>query len=131
MNPLKKIPNWAKNKYFESNERKAIEAMVTNKVVDYFYKDYEKVLEKTMNKENLTNQDKKSLNRMVHDLQKGKGYTKRTRTAFEKDLPKLVERICNGKTIPNDYTDLADIKEFVTWSQKNDRIELLTKRKVF
>lgn len=127
----KKIPEAAKKAFEESSHRKGIELMVFNTLFEKMdYAPFEKALDNAITGKPLSYLDKKRLQSLTRILQKGKGYTERTRKAFEEEMPRIVEKVCKNQTTKEDKENLQEIKKFLEYNKQTEKMQILEKRKL-
>lgn len=127
----KKIPELAKKAFEESPHRKGIELMVFNTLFEKMdYAPFEKALDKAIQGKPLSFLDKKRLKSLTRILQKGTGYTERTKKAFNEELPKIVERTCSNQTTQEDKENLTEVKKFLEYNKNQEKMTILEKRKL-
>lgn len=125
-----KSPKKILRMYEMSPNRQAIETVAINAMLRKYYTPVEKALEKAIAKQELSRGDKKALKTMLKKLQKGKGYTARTRKAFDKQLPPIIEKACNNTCTEKDLKDLEDVQEFVAWAKNEETMKVYEERKL-
>ena len=127
----KKIPEAVKKAFEESPHRKGIELMTFNTLFEKMdYAPFEKALDNAITGKKLGYLDKKRLQSLTRILQKGKGYTERTRKAFEEELPEIVERACKNQTTEEDKENLTEVKKWLEYNKQTEKMQILEKRKL-
>ncbi len=123
----KRIPHHIKKADDGHPQRKGIEFWTKKQIIDKVdYGPIEKALQKAIDKKRLGRINKRVLGNLVARLQRGTGYTDRTRKAFDEELPLVIERACQNKQTEKDVQDLKDLQEWLEWhkGQETTRIVL-------
>jgi hypothetical protein len=128
---MKGITSWIKSKLVKPEGLKAMEFVLTNNVFDKVaWKPHERIIEKVLQKKPLVESEKRRFRKLLRILQKGKGYTPETRASIDKELPSLIERVCDGKATEKDYADVIDLKRFLAYLKEEERMRFLEARKL-
>ncbi len=126
-----KIPKKIKEKYDAHPQKQALNYTVFSLLFNKEYEMFEKALDKAIERKKLNFIQKNNLRQLVKMFQKATGLTKTTSYCLKIEFPQIVKRACHNQTSKEDAENLEQVKEWLQWNKKQEKIKELTKQKIF
>ena len=126
-----KIPKKIKDKYDAHPQKQALNYTVFNLLFNKEYEMFEKALDKAIERKKLGFIQKNNLRQLVKIFQKATGLTTQTSYCLTVEFPQIVKRACHNQTSKEDIENLQQVKEWLQWNKKQEKIKELTKQKIF
>ncbi len=125
-----KIPQKIKEKYENHPQKKALNYAVFNLLFNKEYAMFEKALDKAIERKKLGFVEKNNLRQLTKIFQKSEGLTAQTKYSLTTEFPQIVKRAYNNQTSKEDAENLEQVKEFLQWNKKQEKMKQLAKQKI-
>lgn len=126
-----KIPQKIKDKYDKHPQKQALNYAVFSLLFKKEYEMFEKALDKAIERKKLGFVEKNNLRQLVKIFQKAQDLTPSTKYCLTTEFPQIVKRACNNQTSQEDTENLQQVKEFLQWNKKQEKIKHLATQKMF
>ncbi len=126
-----KIPKKIKDKYDRHPQKQALNYAVFSLLFNKEYAMFEKALDKAIERKKLGFVEKNNLRQLTKIFQKAQGLTPQTKYYLTTEFPQIVKRACHNQTSKEDAENLEQVKEFLQWNKKQERLKNLVKQKMF
>ena len=126
-----KIPEKIKDKYDKHPQKQALNYAVFNLLFNKEYEMFEKALDKAIERKKLSFIEKNNLRQLTKVFQKAQGITPKTKYCLTIEFPQIVKRACHNQTSKEDVKNLEEVKDFLQWNKKQQRLKNLAKQKIF
>lgn len=126
-----KIPKKLKDKYDKHPQKQALNYAVFSMLFKKEYEMFEKALDKAIERKKLNFMEKNNLRQLTKIFQKATDLTPKTKYCLTTEFPQIVKRACHNQTSQEDTENLQQVKEFLQWNKKQEKIKHLVKQKIF
>ena len=126
-----KISKKLKDKYEKHPQKQAINYAVFSMLFNKEYAMFEKALEKAIERKKLSFVEKNNLRQLVKIFQKAQGLSPKTKYCLTEEFPQIVKRACHNQTSQEDVENLEQVKGFLEWNKRQERLKELSKQKIF